>query len=186
MEALAIEPRSIRLMVITHGHWDHIGSASDIRKITGAKIAMHFREKDCLERSLRPLPPAVTLRGRFFQLFVKPLSRSYIPATTVDVMLGDQELSLTDYGIPGRILHTPGHSLGSVSVLLDRGDAFVGDLAMNRFPLRLRPGVPLPIFAEDMEKIKKSWRMLLAEGARIAYPAHGKAFPAQSLRSAVL
>ena len=59
-------------------------------------------------------------------------------------------MSLAGYGIPGKIIYTPGHSMGSVSVLLDNGEAFVGDLAMNEFPLRLSPG--LPIFAEDMEK----------------------------------
>ena len=37
MEALAIDPRSIRLIVITHGHWDHIGSARDIQEMTGAR-----------------------------------------------------------------------------------------------------------------------------------------------------
>jgi glyoxylase-like metal-dependent hydrolase (beta-lactamase superfamily II) len=45
-----------------------------------------------------------------------------------------------EHFVPGKILCTPGHSSGSVSVLLDTGEAFVGDLAMNRFPLRLSPG----------------------------------------------
>ena len=35
-----------------------------------------------------------------------------------------------------RVIHTPGHSMGSVSVLLETGDALVGDLAMTEFPLR--------------------------------------------------
>jgi glyoxylase-like metal-dependent hydrolase (beta-lactamase superfamily II) len=49
MERLGIDPRSIHLIVITHGHFDHIGSARDIQEITGAKIAMHEREKEWLE-----------------------------------------------------------------------------------------------------------------------------------------
>jgi glyoxylase-like metal-dependent hydrolase (beta-lactamase superfamily II) len=56
------------------------------------------------------------------------------------------------------VIHTPGHSSGSVSVLLETGDVFVGDLAMNGLPLRLGPG--LPIFAEDLQKVKESWKML--------------------------
>ena len=105
------------------------------------------------------------------------------PPAHVDVVLGDDGLSLADYGITGRILYTPGHSMGSVSVLLETGDAFVGDLAMNEFPLRLSPG--LPIFAEDMQKVKESWKKLLDEGARIIYPAHGKPFSAEIMRAAV-
>jgi len=46
---LSVKPEEIKLIVITHGHCDHIGSAKDIKEITGAKIAMHKREKDWLE-----------------------------------------------------------------------------------------------------------------------------------------
>jgi glyoxylase-like metal-dependent hydrolase (beta-lactamase superfamily II) len=49
-----------------------------------------------------------------------------IPATDVDVVLGDEEVSLAEYGIPGKVVYTPGHSSGSVSVLLETGEAFVG------------------------------------------------------------
>ena len=185
IETLSIKPEDIQLIVITHGHWDHTGSAKEIKGITGAKIALHRNEKDWLEKSLKPLPPAVTLWGHIFAkimaIFV-PLI--HVPAADVDVVLGDEELSLADYGIPGRIIPTPGHSMGSVSVLLETGDAFVGDLAMNGFPLRLGPG--LPIFAEDLQQVKKSWRLLLERGATTVYPAHGKPFSADAIRRALL
>ena len=185
IETLSIKPEDIQLIVITHGHWDHIGSAKEIKEITGAKIALHRNEKDWLEKSLKPLPPAVTLWGHIFAkimaIFV-PLI--HVPAADVDVVLGDEELSLADYGIPGRIIPTPGHSMGSVSVLLETGDAFVGDLAMNGFPLRIGPG--LPIFAEDLQKVKKSWQLLLERGAVTVYPAHGKPFSADAIRRALL
>jgi len=184
IETLSIKPEDIQLIVITHGHWDHIGSVKEIKEITGAKIALHRNEKDWLEKSLKPLPPAVTLWGHIFAkimaIFV-PLI--HVPAAGVDVVLGDEELSLADYGIPGRIIPTPGHSMGSVSVLLETGDAFVGDLAMNGFPLRIGPG--LPIFAEDLQKVKKSWQLLLDKGAKTVYPAHGKPFSADAIRRAL-
>ena len=72
---------------------------------------------------------------------------------------------------------------GSVSVLLDAGEAFVGDLAMNRFPLRFFPG--LPIFADDLDAVTASWQLLLAQGARTVYPAHGKPFPAEVIQRAL-
>ena len=61
--------------------------------------------------------------------------------------------------------------------------AFVGDLAMNRFPLRLSPG--LPIFAENPDALVESWERLLNEGATTVYPAHGKPFPAEIIRRAI-
>ena len=57
LERLAVQPEEIPLILITHGHWDHIGSAKKIKEITGAKIAMHQRDKDRLEKSLKLLPP---------------------------------------------------------------------------------------------------------------------------------
>jgi len=185
LDRVPVDPEEIQLVVITHGHWDHILSAKEIKELTGAKIALHYREKDWLENpSGLPAPPGVTAWGRIIvkmsKLFVRQVE---IHATEVDVVLEDQGLSLTEYGIAGRVLCTPGHSSGSVSVLLDTGDAFVGDLAMNRFPLRLSPG--LPVLAEDMSSVKKSWIHLLEAGAETVYPAHGKPFPAEIIRKAL-
>jgi glyoxylase-like metal-dependent hydrolase (beta-lactamase superfamily II) len=66
----------------------------------------------------------------------------------VEVSIRDSGLPLNDYGISGRIVYTPGHTKGSISVVLDSGEAFVGDLAMNKIPLRLNAG--LPTLAEDI------------------------------------
>ena len=94
-------------------------------------------------------------------------------------MAGDEDISLLDYGIPGKVVYTPGHSWGSVSVLLKSGDAFVGDLAMNMPPMRLKPG--LALFGDDIQVVKQSWRKLLDMGAKTVYPAHGKPFPIEKL-----
>jgi hydroxyacylglutathione hydrolase len=185
LERLSVRPRDIQLMVLTHGHWDHTGSAKAIKEFTGARIAMHWREKDCLEKSLKPVPPGVTAWGRIFGGTVRMLMpRIYIPATNVDLILGDDDFSLAEYGIPGKVIPTPGHSMGSVSVLLETGDALVGDLAMNEFPLRFSPG--LPIMAEDLASVKQSWQVLLDAGAKTIYPGHGKPFAAEIMRKALL
>lgn len=181
LERASIRPEDVQLIVLTHGHWDHVGSAGDLQAITGAKLAMHEREVPWLEQCLTPLPRGVTLWGRAFITLLKvfmPLIT--FPPAKVDLVLTNEGLSLSDYGIPGRVLHTPGHSQGSVSILLDSGDAFVGDLAMNRFPLRLSPG--FPIFAEDQDAVVRSWKTLLEKGATTVYPAHGKPFPADVIR----
>ena len=187
LDRVPVDPEEIQLVVITHGHWDHIASAKEIKELTGAKIALHGREKDWLENPSgppSPVPPGVTAWGRIMVKMLKPFMHQIeIPPTEVDVVLGDEGLALAEYGIAGRVLYTPGHSSGSVSVLLDTGDAFVGDLAMNRFPLRLSPG--LPVLAEDMPSVKKSWIQLLDAGAETVYPAHGKAFPAEIIRKAL-
>jgi len=178
LKKTSIKPEEIKLIIITHGHWDHIGSAKDIKDITGAKIAMHKREKDWLEKSLKPLPPGVTRWGKIFAktmaLFTPFI---HVPATRVDIILGDEDFSLAEFGIAGKVVSTPGHSPGSVSVVLDTGDAFVCDLAMNAFPMCLSPSVP--IFAEDMQKVKDSWKLIFDCGVKTIYPAHGNPFSAE-------
>jgi glyoxylase-like metal-dependent hydrolase (beta-lactamase superfamily II) len=106
-----------------------------------------------------------------------------IAPATVDIAVPDEGMSLEPYGVRGSVLHTPGHSPGSLTILLESGDALVGDLAMNQFPLRIGPG--LPIFAEELPRLKASIERLLALGATTIHPAHGRAFPAAVLRQAV-
>ncbi len=184
LENASIKPEEVQLIVLTHGHWDHIGSAKEIKEITGAKIAMHHQERHWLESSLKPMPPGVTMWGHIFGSIIKVfLPLIHIRATDVDVVLGDEELQLAEYGIQGKVVHTPGHSSGSVCVLLETGDAFVGDMAMNKFPLRLSPG--LPIFAEDWDLLIKSWKKLLDQGVKTIYPSHGEPFSADIIREAL-
>ena len=101
----------------------------------------------------------------------------------MDIGFVADELSLDEYGIAGRIVYTPGHTAGSISVLLDSGEAVVGDMAMNSLPMRLSPG--LPVFAENLSQLMESWRMILKQGVATIYPSHGRPFPADVMRKAL-
>jgi len=179
---IPISPDEIQLIVLTHGHFDHVGSARDIKEITGARIVVHHADKERVENALLIWPPAVTSWGSVVRAAFKPLTPLLFrfPPTKVDIVMEDEELSLAEYGIPGRVIHTPGHTAGSVSILLETGEAFVGCMAHNNPPFRLSPG--LPIFAEELPKIKESWRKLLEQGAEMIYPAHGEPFSVDVIR----
>jgi glyoxylase-like metal-dependent hydrolase (beta-lactamase superfamily II) len=181
IEEASISPDEIQLIVLTHGHWDHIGSAQDIKDLTGAKVLLHQGDMHMVEDSHTSQPSGLTTWGKTIIVILKlysPFIR--ILPFEIDIVAGDEQISLAEYGIPGKVIPTPGHSWGSVSVLLEGGEVFVGDLAMNALPMRFNPG--LPVFGDDIEVIKESWRKLLDMGAKTVYPAHGKPFPAEVMR----
>jgi len=173
-----IQPEEIKLIILTHGHWEHIGSTRDIKQLTGARVLMHEKDMHYLAEVKQTSPTGFTPWGKIASAILSLINPFiHIPTFEVDIVAGGEELSLSEYGIPGRLIYTPGHTWGSVSVLLDSGEVFVGDLAMNWFPLRLNPG--LPIFGDDIQLVKSSWKKLLEMGAKTVYPAHGEPFPAQ-------
>ncbi len=180
LKKASIKPEEISLIALTHGHWDHIGSAREIQEWTGAKVLLHEKDLHFVGEARISQPPGFTLWGKIIIALLKLYTRSLkIPAFEVDIPAGDQEISLAEYGIPGKVVPTPGHSHGSVSVLLEGGEAFVGDLAMNMLPMRRKPG--LPIFGDDIEVVIQSWRKLIGMGAKTVYPAHGEHFPVEAL-----
>jgi hydroxyacylglutathione hydrolase len=173
--------RQVGLVIATHGHFDHIGAAAHLRRATGAPLAIHRGDAEWLRTATWTWPEALTPWGKFMRGALGPLFNRALRFEPVepDIVIEDDGLDLEPYGVAGRVVHTPGHSPGSVSVLLAGGEAFVGDLAMNGPPMCLKPS--FGIFAHDPERVPSSWRTLVELGARIVYPAHGRPFPASRL-----
>ena len=175
-----VDPDDIKAIIITHCHWDHVGSLKELKSLTGAKTIVHKNDADLLEKGELIVPPGVTRWGKILGVLLRGVGRK---ATTepnkVDIILGDEDYPLEEFGIPGKIIFTPGHSRGSISVFLDSGEAFVGDAAMSGFPLTIGPN--LPVFAEDLPVLKETWTKLIDNGAKTIYPGHGKPFSIEKL-----
>jgi len=177
----SINPNEIKLVVLTHADFDHSGSAGAIREITGAKIAVHENDRAILEEGRFNFPPGVTAWGKISHAIFEPLLKKFpIPPQKADIILNNEDYPLSDFGIDGRIIYTPGHTAGHVSVLMENGDLFAGCMAHN---IRLfTPGPGLPIYSEDIEQIKKSWKLVIDRGAKMIYPGHGKPFHIDSIK----
>jgi len=176
-----IDLSEIRYLLLTHHHNDHAGFAAELIKNSPAEIIVHQEavphlEKGEIGEGLKPLNRQIKI---FMYLLAKLHPHFYPPLTgrqTDHLLSGDDLLLLKKIGIDGIILHTPGHSTDSISVLLSDGSAIVGDAAMNVFGV-----APFPILIDKIEDVYSSWGKLIEHGALTIYPAHGKPFKADKL-----
>jgi hydroxyacylglutathione hydrolase len=184
LSKLGIQASEIKLIVLTHSHFDHSGSAREIRDLTGAKIAIHESERTYVENGGMIIPKGVNTYGKLTKpLLFSIFKKISFPKFKPDILITDEPYSLSMYGIDGNIMHTPGHTIGSISVILNSGEAFVGCMAHDGFPFRLRPG--LPIYAQDIAAIKKCWEILIDRGIKMVYPGHGKPFPVEEIKKSL-
>lgn len=177
---LGIDPGEIKLIILTHTHFYHAGSAQEIRDLTGAEIIIHESEARYANEGGMIIPSGTNTWGKITKpLFFPLFKRIKFPKYSADILIDQPEYSLKNYGINGKVIHTPGHTSGSISVLLDTGDAFVGCMAHDGLPFRFSPG--LPIYAQDIQKLKESWKILLSIGVKMIYPGHRDPFPVEKI-----
>ena len=177
-----LTPQCLRLIFVTHAHGDHMGSLRAVAEASHAPVLAHRIEAPVLASGQALHPQGLTTAGKVMSSvmgrFVTAAS-GYPCKPDVEV---DDELSLDAFGVKGRAIHTPGHTPGSLSLLLDSGEAFVGDLCA-KFPV-ISGGSYVPFFGDSRETVYASWRRLLDAGATLLYSAHSREpIPADVLRS---
>jgi len=118
-------PADVERILLTHAHLDHVGGAAAMREHTGAPV--HIGEDDAGFVREGHRPPLDTSRplAKVFTYF-----GTKIPSCEIDGTL--KEGDLVDVGGGIRVLHTPGHSPGHCSFLLERpGILITGDALFN-------------------------------------------------------
>jgi endoribonuclease LACTB2 len=145
---MGVPVNEIRYALATHYHIDHAGLGQELKQV-GVPLLV-------LETQVEAIP--------LMKAHIKPRD-NYVDITmhgNVTISFAESRAVLAKVGIPGEILCTPGHSDDSVSMLLDDGSAFTGDLT------------PRALAEESTAAaISASWRLLCEHGATRVYPGHG-------------
>ena len=178
LEASGCAPGDLRLIVLTHGDYDHAGNAVHLRRKHSTRIAMHPEDVPRVEHGdwtlgMKPKPDKFPLMFRIVSAFIRP---GPFDVFTPDILLEDGQ-SLESHGLAATVLHLPGHTKGSVGVLTDGGDLFCGDLMDSMM------GKPsLEFFIDDMTAAQASLTRLRNRGVRMVYPGHGRCFRLEEVR----
>lgn len=156
----------LKLIWITHAHYDHYGSASELRKITGALIGVHIDDAVSMTAGFSPL--GTTRRyGFIYPPAQKALNHFHpLPPTPPDFVCEDGD-TLEQYGLDASILHTPGHTPGHTCVKLEEGIVFAGDL-LGGFP---QPGLQ-SLLATNWNQLSISLLILQAAKPKWIYIGH--------------
>ncbi len=180
LEKKSINLRDIVLIVITHVHCDHVGNLKETKDFTGAKIIVSSNEYELLKKGIISIPKGTNISGKLISylgnLFPKAIS---YPPVEADIRISET-YSLKDFGFNASIIPTPGHTEGSLSVVSDSGEAFVGDTCFNIFPIN--KSTVFPPFANDIPILLKSWKLLLDMKVQELFPGHGKPFDRDKLQ----
>ncbi|MBD3385459.1 MBL fold metallo-hydrolase [candidate division KSB1 bacterium] len=178
LDSLTRKGGTLDTLVLTHTHFDHAENAAAIKTKYNSNIAVHRSEADYVQKGDSPLPQGTRLLTRLvIRLFAKALQPHfrYKPAE-VDIKV-DERFDLQALGFNGYLIHTPGHSKGSMSLILNDEIALVGDTLFGRIP-----GAVFPVYADDPALLIKSWKLLLQTGCKIFLPAHGGAVSRELLK----
>jgi len=165
----------IGLIVITHGHPDHFGSASQYKEWTRAPLAVHELDAEYVNFGSVPVLKPTTRLGSLFKSLFNMKANPVEP----DIILRDGD-KLNRYAGQGRVVQTPGHTAGSISILLPDGNCIVGDLLMRGLSARTPS---LPWFAENESEVRESLQRVVNLGARTLLAGHGGPFDVEQLAS---
>ncbi|MBN3740910.1 MULTISPECIES: MBL fold metallo-hydrolase [Burkholderia] len=176
--------RDVTLIVVTHAHTDHAGSAARLRELTGAPILAHAGDLDYYERREEMTYYVAHWWGPLFLSSGVP-REPYLPFTP-DILLQDSaSFDLSGHGIDGLARHTPGHTAGSVSVELSSGDALVGDLLASGVLLGgiiRKTHAMRPPFEDDPKAVSAELIGMVDAGMQRFYMGHGGPLTAKEVR----
>ena len=171
LAAHGLKLQDIALVIPTHGHSDHAGAAAQIRRSSSARIALGKGDVPmALAGHNDDLKPTNFMAWILKRFVIDPNYEPFTPDIVIDA-----SLDLAPWGIQGKVLTMPGHTPGSVVVVLDDGRALVGDMMLGGYfggallPERAGQHYYQPDVARNLENIKT----LLKLPIRTFYLGHG-------------
>ncbi len=151
-EMIASKGLKVKYIILTHGHFDHIDAVGCLKDKLGAEVAIHKQDASCLRDSTKNLSYSMGMES------IQPQADILLEHGD-NIQVGDIDLM---------VIHTPGHSPGSISIL-GNGAVFTGDTLFNGSIGRT------DLLGGDLDQIFRSIkeRLLSLDDNTVVYPGHG-------------
>ena len=176
-QGITPENNKLKLIILTHGDFDHTGNAKYFREKYNSKIALHNDDIGMVEHGdiswNRGMNLFMRVMGKLMTVVLGMQLKKedrFVP----DIIL-ENEQKLDEFGLSAKVVTLPGHSKGSVGVLTEDGHFFCGDILENTS----QPG-PASMVSDDME-MKASIAKIRFLEFNYVYPGHGEPFEKKSL-----
>jgi glyoxylase-like metal-dependent hydrolase (beta-lactamase superfamily II) len=178
-----VSEKDISLILHTHGHVDHAGSTAELKRRLGIPSAIHKEDAFMLQTGTNGLVNAINFEAEIYKkILVKPFE-----ASEPDILI-ENEISLNDFGVDGKIIFTSGHTKGSISILFGNNEMIIGDVMMGGF----MGGIVFPsrptyhYFYNDFDEIKSSIKKIVSMKPTKMYVGHGGALTFDDVRKRFL
>ncbi len=156
-------------LILTHTHFDHAANSFNLKKYYDPQVVVHRDEELYISNGINNFPRGTNFFTRFLiNMIGDKISAKYNYAPCQPDILVDSILVLKDLGFNAYLMHTPGHSVGSISLIVDNEIAIVGDAMFGVFKSSI-----FPPFADNPKVMINSWGKLLETNCSIFIPAHG-------------
>ncbi|MGN0536728.1 MAG: MBL fold metallo-hydrolase [Acutalibacteraceae bacterium] len=164
----ACKPYHIKLLILTHGHIDHVQNAAFLSEKLQVPVAMSKADFELLKDNMaQPLSAKKFLGKIVLTASVKSFREDNIPQFTPEIFLSEGD-TLDFYGISAKILSVSGHTNGSIAIDVDEKYLIVGDALMNMF----YPTISMLYHNE--KDMMKSAEKISQLGNRMIFFGHGK------------
>jgi Zn-dependent hydrolases, including glyoxylases len=185
LELAGCTPGKLKLIVLTHGDSDHSANAAFLREKYKAGIAMHPKDLELVYKpSIDNIMKTYNYRSIIYKI-VFVIMKKQIKKMTLKILgdfkefkpdvFIDEGFDLSEYGLNARVVYIPGHTPGSIGILMDDGGFISGDIFTNN----KAPGYAPNAF--DFRELAKSIGMLKAMDIKTVYPGHGSPFEMKEL-----
>ncbi|MFO8055659.1 MAG: MBL fold metallo-hydrolase [Bacteroidales bacterium] len=164
----------IKLIIVTHAHYDHVGSLQEIKRKSGASVLVHEKEKRLLQAGKTDFPAGTYFLTKLLASAGNSFMQGKYKPVDADIIMITDNYSLQDFGIEGEVIHTPGHTEGSISVFIEGEHLICGDTFFNVFPNSV-----YPLFANNQTQLLETWQKIEQLNCKTFYPGHGNVFNRQ-------